>query len=108
MSRYILIQSRDPFSSAEAVHDLELAAELARAGGEVTLFLVQNGVLPARRCARSGPLVELARQGVQVLCDDFSLRVRGIAESRLATGIKAAPIEVVLEAICDGGKAIWH
>ena len=82
MAKYVFIQSRDPFSSVDAAHDVELIVELLRAGGEVTLFLVQNGVLPARRSTRSGALSALAANGVRVLADDFSLRVRGIAASR--------------------------
>ena len=108
MAKYIFIQSRDPFSSVDAVHDVELIAELARAGGEVTLFLVQNGVLPARRSSRSAALSALAEGGVRVLADDFSLRVRGIAEARLAPGVKVASVDAVLDAMVGGSKAIWH
>lgn len=108
MAKYVFIQSRDPFSSVDAAHDVELIVELLRAGGEVTLFLVQNGVLPARRSTRSGALSALAANGVRVLADDFSLRVRGIAESRLAPGVKVGSLDAVLDAMVEGGKAIWH
>ena len=108
MAKYVFIQSRDPFSSVEAAHDVELVSELARAGSEVTLFLVQNGVLPARRSARSEALSALARSGVRVLADDFSLRVRGITAARLAPGVEVGSVEAVLDAMCEGGKAVWH
>jgi len=108
VAKYIFIQSRDPFSSLEAAHDVEIIAELARAGGDVTVFLVQNGVLPARRSARSEALSELAANGVRVLADDYSLRVRGIAETRLAPGVRVGSLEAVLDAMVEGSKAIWH
>ena len=108
MAKYIFIQSRDPFSSLEAAHDVEIIAELARAGGDVTVFLVQNGVLAARRSARSEALSELAANGVRVLADDYSLRVRGIAETRLAPGVRVGSLEAVLDAMVEGSKAIWH
>ena len=74
----------------------------------MTLFLVQNGVLPARRSAASGALTQLAKAGIEVLADDFSLRERGIEAVRLAEGVKAAPLDVVADHLAEGRKAIWH
>jgi intracellular sulfur oxidation DsrE/DsrF family protein len=61
-----------------------------------------------RSCARSDDLVKLAGAGVRVLADSFSLRERGIDERRLAAGIAAAPLDVVLDALAEGAKVIWH
>jgi len=72
------------------------------------VFLVQNGVLPVRPGARSGDLTRLAGAGVRVLADSFSLKERGIDEKRLASGVAAAPLDVVLDALAEGGKVIWH
>jgi predicted peroxiredoxin len=108
MAKYLFIQSRDPFEHVEVGHQLALVANLAREGNDVTLFLVQNGVLLARLNAKSAALTALASGGVQVLADDFSLRERGIPESRLAEGVKAAPIDVVVDRLADGHKAVWH
>jgi intracellular sulfur oxidation DsrE/DsrF family protein len=111
MPDYLLIESRDPFECADSTHFLELARSLAadkQAGGRVTLFLVQNGVLPARRCERSKDLAALARAGVELLADDFSLRERGIPAERLIPEVKAAPIDVVVEHMAAGRKALWH
>jgi hypothetical protein len=44
MTKYLLIQSRDPFESNDAAYSHELAAGVAREGTQVPLFLVQNGV----------------------------------------------------------------
>ena len=106
MARYLLIASRDPFDSADVGHVYDLAGTLQRDGNEVTLFLVQNGVLPARPSTKSAPLAALAEQGVRVLADDFSLRERGI--SRLAEGVSAAPLAVVIDHLEQGAKALWH
>ncbi len=108
MSGYLLIESRDPFESGDVGNFLDLAKTLAASGEHVTLFLMQNGVLPARHGAKSGPLAALAANGVEVLADDFSLQERGISANRLIPGIKAVPLSVVIDQMADGRKALWH
>ena len=108
MSKYLLIESRDPFEANDAGYLYDLAAGLAKEGNAVTLFLVQNGVLPARPSVRSEALSKLSRAGVQVLADDFSLRERGIRDDRLAAGVKAAKLDVVIDQLADGTKTVWH
>lgn len=108
MPRYLLIESRDPFDSNDTRFCCDLAQQLAAAKNEVTVFLVQNGVLPVRPGARSGDLTRLAGAGVHVLADSFSLKERGIDEKYLAPGITAAPLDVVLDALAEGAKVIWH
>ena len=108
MPRYLLIESRDPFDSNDTGFCRDLATQLAGANNEVTLFLVQNGVLPARSGVPSGELTKLAGAGVRVLADSFSLKERGIDEKRLASGIAAAPLETVVDALAEGAQVIWH
>ena len=108
MPRYLLIESRDPFDSNDTRFCCDLAQQLAAAKNDVTLFLVQNGVLPVRSGAKSGDLTGLAGAGVKVLADSFSLKERGIDENRLASGVAAAPLDVVLDALAEGAKVIWH
>jgi len=108
MAKYLLIESRDPFESNEAQGYYDLAAGLAKEGNEVTLFLVQNGVLPARKSTKSELLTRLAGVGVEVLADEFSLRERGIDGQRLAPAVKAAPLDVVLDQLAEGRKTLWH
>ena len=108
MAKYLLIESRDPFDSADTGFCYDLAQSLARSGHDVTLFLVQNGVLPARPSAKSAALTKVAAAGVEVLADDFSLRERGISSSSLLDVVKPAPIETVVEQLAAGHKAIWH
>lgn len=108
MARYLLIESRDPFDSNDVANYCELARDLAREGNEVTMFLVQNGVFPARPCARSEALERLAGSGVKVLADEFSLRERGIAADTLVKGVDAAPLDVVVDELEAGTRVIWH
>jgi sulfur relay (sulfurtransferase) complex TusBCD TusD component (DsrE family) len=106
MAQYLLIESRDPFESNDVTYYYDLAKGLVEVGNQVTLFLVQNGVLSARPSAKSAALGALARDGVTVLADDFSLQERGIA--KLAEGVAAAPIDVVVDHLAAGYKTLWH
>jgi len=108
VSNYLLIESRDPFESNDVAYFYSLARDLAQAGHGVTLFLVQNGVLPARPCVHAEAVALVARAGVEVLADDFALRERGIPADRLAVGVKAASLEVVVDRLAAGHKALWH
>ena len=108
MAKYLLIESRDPFENNVVARQYDLAANLVKEGNEVTLFLVQNGVLPARPGNCSSLLGNAARAGVQVLADDFSLRERGISADKLADGVTAAPLSVVIDQLADGRKTLWH
>ena len=106
MAQYLLIESRDPFESNDVGYYYDLAKGLVEGGNEVTLFLAQNGVLSARPSAQAAALSALAQSGVTVLADDFSLQERGIA--RLAEGVAAASIEVVVDHLAAGHKTLWH
>jgi hypothetical protein len=108
MARYLLIESRDPFENRDTERWGELAVGLVREGHAVTLFLVQNGVLAARIGARAGALASAIGAGVTVLADEFSLRERGILGERLAPAVASASLDVVVEHLEEGGKALWH
>jgi sulfur relay (sulfurtransferase) complex TusBCD TusD component (DsrE family) len=104
----LLVASRDPWTHAGIRRCFELAADLAREGQHVTLFLVQNGVLPARPSPASAPLEALARQGIRVVADELSLRERGIPRSGLAPGVEPGELDVVIEALEEGARVLWH
>src|SRR5438270_10495454 len=108
MPKYLLIESRDPFDSNDTGFCVDLATQLAAAKNDVTVFLVQNGVLPARAGARGGHLAKLTGAGVSVLADSFSLKERGIDAGRLAAGVAAAQLDTVLDALAEGTQVIWH
>ena len=107
MSDYLLIGSRDPFESNEVTRLYGLAETLVKNGSKVTLFLVQNGVLSSRESAKSAELSAVAGNGVEVLADEFSLRERGISADALVAGVSPAPLDVVVDRLADGRKAIW-
>ncbi len=108
MTDYLLIGSRDPFESNDVTRLYALAGNLVKNGSQVTLFLVQNGVLSARESTQSAALSAVAGNGVEVLADEFSLQERGISSDSLVAGITAAPLEVVVDQLADGRKAIWN
>lgn len=107
MANYLLIASRDPFESNAVPQYYDLASGLASEGNQVTLFLVHNGVLPARPCPISKALSKVAQAGVSVLADAFSLRERGIAADSLIEGVKNAPLDLVVDAMARGDKILW-
>lgn len=108
MAKYLLIESRDPFAANDVGHFFELAGGLVKDGNEVTLFLVQNGVFPARKSTKSQLLTELSEAGVEILADEFSLRERGITNDRMTTGVSSAKLDVVVDQLADGCKTLWH
>ena len=108
MAGYLLIASRDPFESAEIRTFYGLAQSLAQAREEVTLVLVQNGVLPARAGGGERWIEELRAAGVEVLADEFSLRERGIPEARLVEGVTPVSLDVVVGHLGSGRKALWQ
>jgi hypothetical protein len=104
MARYLFIESRSPWESRGVSDVYALAAELGAQGHEVTLFLVQNGVMAARRGAQGTGVPGR----IQVIADDFSLRERSIPVSALAPGVAAGTIDVVVDLLADGARAVWH
>ena len=108
MAKYLLIESRDPFENNIVARQYDLAVNLVKEGNEVTLFLVQNGVLPARPGKHSPLLTNTVQAGVEVLADEFSLRERGIAAGKLAEGVRSAPLSIVIDQLAEGRKALWH
>lgn len=109
MTNYIFIESRDPFASRDTQFVEETATALRKRGHEVTVFLVQNGVLATRRDARDSCLARLTQAGVTLLADDFSLRERGIQSAELLAGVRPSNIETLVDALVqENTKAIWH
>lgn len=109
MISYFFIESRDPFESRDVQFVIEVATGLKRGDNEVTVFLVQNGVLAARRNARGSQLGSLAEAGVRLLADDFSLQERGIDPAELASGVELSTIDALVDALVgENTRAIWH
>jgi sulfur relay (sulfurtransferase) complex TusBCD TusD component (DsrE family) len=109
MTHYVFIESRDPFESQDTRFVEETATALKRRGHEVTVFLVQNGVLAARQNARLNSLARMAAAEVSLLADDFSLCERGIQPAELRPCIERSGIEQLVDALVrENTKAIWH
>jgi sulfur transfer complex TusBCD TusB component (DsrH family) len=108
MSKYLFIESRDPFESHDSQALYDLIQGHAEEGHEVAVFLIQNGVLPARKGSKYAErLAELTQSGVTVLADDFSLRERAIW--LLVDGVSLSPVETLVDlALTKGTKTIWH
>ena len=110
MANYLLIESRDAFEYGDVGYFYNLAKDLAGGGNDVTLFLIQNGVLMARQGVAASPVPELIKGGkVQVLADDFCLKERGIQSNALLSGVKASNVNALVDLLAaDGVKAVWH
>jgi len=88
MATYILIESREPFESRDTQFIVETATSLKKRGNAVVVFLLQNGVLAARAKAHGSHLPLLAKAGVHLLADDFSMRERGFTAEDLGDNIQ--------------------
>ena len=107
MTRYVFIESRDPFESRDTQFVEETAIAVKERGHDVTVFLVQNGVLAARASVRR--LARLTEAGVTLLADDLSLRERGIKANELAPSVRESGIDALVDALVqEHTKALWH
>jgi len=108
MAKYVLIESRDPFDSSDSQNFYALAEGLSKRGNEIVLFLVQNGVFPARTGAKHNSMIsQLIQARVRILADSFSLKERAISVPMNGVGVVDVDrlVDLLLE---PGTKAIWH
>lgn len=108
MNKYLLIGSRDPFTSADAQNLYTMALELEHAGNDVSVYLVQNGVLPTRVGAKFAGFGAILGRGITVMADRFSLQERGIPQDALMNGVTASELDIVIDHMAEGAKVIWH
>ena len=108
MARYLFINSRDSYEYANSENLFQLAEQLRKRGNEVTLFLVENGVLAARNGSVGGKRFgSLKQQGLRVLAEDISLKARGI--DRPADGVDVSNMDELAELIVTGSdKVMWY
>src|SRR5262252_6121718 len=88
LSNFVFIESRDPFESPGINTVSKAAVALRKEGHTVTVFLVENGVLGARKQATESQVPAIVESGVTVLADDFSLQERGISMDECAPGLQ--------------------
>lgn len=108
MSKYLFIQSQDPFTEGRARRQFELIRQLHEAGHDVSVLLVQNGVTPARRGARGEGLDQLLNREVAIYADAFSLEQRELDEADLKDRIGVSGLHIIIDAMLARGKVIWH
>jgi intracellular sulfur oxidation DsrE/DsrF family protein len=108
MSDYLFVQSQDPFTETQSIHQYQLARDLAEAGHSVVVLLVQNGVAPARVNTTSDAFDTLLHSKVKVLADGFSLQQWEINRAQLKDGIHVADVSAAVDALLAGHKVIWH
>jgi hypothetical protein len=108
MTRFFFIQSREPFTDSRANGDYELIHNLACAGNEVTVMLVQNGVMPARRGSMINSFDKLCDGQARLLADPFSLTQRQIGTNDLKGGIEPVALDATVKALLAGHTVIWH
>src|SRR5262249_15997751 len=110
MAKYLFIESRDPFGCRDSESLFEMVEGSARNGNEVTLFLIQNGVLSLPRHSRFSQNVnQLMKSNVQVHADRFSLQERAVPEREiLEKVIVSSAADLVALLLKPGMKAVWH
>ena len=108
MEHFFFIQSREPLTDNRATADYELINNLAAAGNQVTVMLVQNGVIPARRGSIIKSFDKLCDGKAWILADPFSLAQRQIANDELKAGIESSALDRAVKAMLAGHKVIWH
>ncbi|PCI27148.1 MAG: sulfur reduction protein DsrE [SAR324 cluster bacterium] len=110
MSRYLLIESRDPFDSRDCDWLYETAKGLSKVGNEVTVFFVQNGVLPSRKGSRyENYLHQLSLYNVKLLADSLSLSERAISDRHLVAEVSISNMDQLVDLLMDDQlKPIWH
>jgi sulfur relay protein TusB/DsrH len=109
VSRYLLIETKSPVGGGTYAFDL--GRQLRELRHDVTIYLLQDGVLAARRSFPAGHelIQDAERSGVEVLVDAVSARQRGLVGERVANGVNVTDMgELVDDLMEHADKAIWH
>ncbi len=108
MARYLIVDSRDLTEYTGGRFIQKTAEQLQASGNQVTLFLIENGVIAARQGSQmSANLTALSQQGATVLADDISCSARGVL--RLADGVTQASVDRLADLIVEGSdKVLWY
>ena len=109
MSQYLLIETKGPLDGGDWA--FELGRQLRDLDHQVTVYLLQDGVLTARRRfpAAERLLTEAEKSGLRVLADSVSARQRGIVGDRVAKTVTVSDIGDLVETLMERtDKAIWH
>jgi hypothetical protein len=107
MSRYVVIESHDPFEADLSAEFFDLALSLSRAGHDVAVLFVADGIRTALAGRHTFWLAELRRAGVAVLADLSALLAAGFVPAQLAAGVRATPAGITLDDLLQGRKRLW-
>ena len=110
MSKYLFIESRDPFETNDVRDCYHLIKDLSDSGHDVVLFLVQNGVFAARKKCKNSELDDLLKiEKIRVYADDYSIDERGINKESVHSQINVTGMDTLVDfTMEDGRKPIWH
>lgn len=108
MTHYLILESRDPYDSADWVNIQQIVIDLKKNGNDVSLFLLQNGVLPARKGTEfEKHFADLKTLEVNIFADFFALQERGIQE--LAKSVEKTNFDRLIQlCLTTNTKTIWH
>ena len=108
MKRFLVVESRDLTEYVSGDKFLSLVEGLGKNGNEVVLFLLENGVIAARKGADTGrSLSHLAIQGTKVYAEDVSCRARGI--TALAEGVRVSSLDFLADSLAEGfDNIVWY
>lgn len=108
MAHYLILESRDPYDSADWVNIQKIAMELKKNRNDVTLFLLQNGVFPARKGTDfEKHFADIKTLGINIFADAFALQERGIQEIYMS--VEKTNIDRLVQlCLTTDTKTIWH
>ena len=109
MNQFFFVATRDPANSFDSSKFYAQAADLARSGAGVSIYLVQNGVLGARRIPDAS-IEHAHQQGVRIFADDFSMRERGITADEVQSFVEPIGMDAWIESVlaADAPRVVWH
>lgn len=99
--RIVLLTARDPLRSADTTYPARVARELAAEGHEVTLVLLEDAVVLARRDHSGAEDLEAAiAEGVRVLAEDEALSRRAVGD--VGEGLEPTRLAEVVDLLMTG------
>lgn len=98
--KIILLTARDPLQAADVAHPARLARQLAAAGQEIVLVLLEDAVTLARSGHAWSDAISAALQaGVRVVAEEEALARRAV--HRLLEGVKPVAFGEVVNMMFD-------
>ena len=108
MKRFLVVGSRDLTEYVNGKYVPLVVEELRAKGHDVTLFLIENGVIAARNGSKAGKVLNgLSDKGARVYAEDVSCRARGV--QTLASGISFSNLDFLADSIAEGfDNIVWY